>query len=407
LSVLVTGLDASLPHFWDFTPSGSRAGRVSADDSNLAALGGSVDLEFIVRYVLGLLAICLAVETIAGERASGALLAVLGQPVRPAIVLAGKLAGGLATLGASVVIVAGTAAVVIAIDEPSLMSTDFVATLALVAGAGLLYLFTYFVAGVALASAIASYRSALVATLVVWILTAIVALPAAGVVAEAIYPAPPRSRLEAQREEIAQAKTLDAQMRMGDAYARTLTASGDGRQLDPGPSMDPAAQRQLEAIWIAHATELRGELDRRGLAAERMEERQRSVAHALAGFSPAAQFTVAVANLTAEGDRLARRWERATADYQGTLDRVLFDDRPRLTMLVPYRAATRDTPEGRAIVGFNRRARPTVDTLPAFERPDRSWRVRVADARPNLAGLAAYAVGLAAAAFAAFNRLKF
>jgi ABC-2 type transport system permease protein len=408
LSVLITGLDASLPDFWDFSPSGSRAGLVgAADQSDIAVLSGGIDLEFIFRYVLGLLAICLAVETIAGERASGALLAVLGQAVRPEIVLAGKFVGGIITLGIAAAIVAATAIVAVGVAEPSLVSRGFVATVTLVASAGVLYLFTYFVVGVALASAIPSYRSALVATLVVWILTAVVALPAAGVIAEALSPAPPRSRLEAQSEEATQAKTVRAQMRMGNVYAEAFGHDGDGRGLDRLQTMDPALQVQLESIWQEHTTDLRTELDRQRLAAEAAADRQRSIAHALARISPAAQFTAAATDLAGTGDRVARRWESATAGYQTMLDRELFDDRPRLTVLVPYGRMPHDTPAGRAIVGFNRHDRPTFETLPAFRGPAQGTRVRLADATPHLAGLSAYAMVFVAVAFVAFKRLEF
>jgi ABC-type transport system involved in multi-copper enzyme maturation permease subunit len=407
LSVVVTGLDGSLPHFWDFSPSGTRAGRVSADSSDIAALGGNVDLEFILRYVLGLLAIGLAVETIAGERASGALLAVLGQPVRPEFVLTGKFAGGLAALGAAVSIVAATAVVAVAVAEPALLTSDLTATIGFVSVAGLLYLFTYFVAGVALASAIPSYRSALIATLIVWILTAVVALPTAGVVAEALSPAPPRSQLEAECEELAQASTAQAQLRMGDVYFETFGNDGDGRTVDRPQVSEPVLRERLEPIWQQYAKESRSELERHRLAAEAAGDRQRQIAHVLARVSPSAQFTAAATNLTGEGDRAAQRWEQATTDYQMTMDRLLFDDRPRLTVLVPYANAPRDSPAGRAIVGFNRRPRPTFETLPGFQHPERTLGVRIADAAPHLAGLTMYAVILVGIAFVAFNRLRF
>ncbi len=100
-SPLVVGLGASMPQFWDFGPAGVRSGQPYLAGDGFV----DVDLEFIVRVVLGLLAVLLAIESIAGERANGALLALLGQPVGSSVVLAGKLVGAAAMLFAAVALV--------------------------------------------------------------------------------------------------------------------------------------------------------------------------------------------------------------------------------------------------------------------------------------------------------------
>src|SRR5689334_19225635 len=74
---------------------------------------------------------------------------------------------------------------------------------------------------------------------------------------------------------------------------------------------------------------------RRRREADAAADRQQNIARMLALVSPAAQFTAAATNLAGAGDRVAQRWDQATLDYQTTLDRLVFDDRPRLNLLVP------------------------------------------------------------------------
>ena len=68
LSVLVRGLDGALPAYWDFTEAGLESGPPPARSRRLADVLGSLDLEFLIRVALGLLAILLAFDAVAGEK---------------------------------------------------------------------------------------------------------------------------------------------------------------------------------------------------------------------------------------------------------------------------------------------------------------------------------------------------
>jgi hypothetical protein len=55
LSVLVRGLDAAMPAYWDFSTAGIASGPSASRPRRLADMLGQLDLEFLVRVVLGLL----------------------------------------------------------------------------------------------------------------------------------------------------------------------------------------------------------------------------------------------------------------------------------------------------------------------------------------------------------------
>jgi hypothetical protein len=55
LSVVVRGLDGAIPAYWDFSTAGIASGPSASRPRRLADMLGQLDLEFLVRVVLGLL----------------------------------------------------------------------------------------------------------------------------------------------------------------------------------------------------------------------------------------------------------------------------------------------------------------------------------------------------------------
>jgi hypothetical protein len=96
-------------------------------------------------------------------------------------------------------------------------------------------------------------------------------------------------------------------------------------------------------------------------------------------------FTRCIATLADTGAAADRRWRASIDKYQAELNRVLFDDPPRLVLLVP----SDDARERRS---FPRRPFPRVTDLPAFEPPLRDLPGRIWDARWHLTLLALFLV---------------
>jgi hypothetical protein len=406
-TVIVAGLDGSLPQFWDFTPAGVRAGRSLPERSDLSDTAGTVDFEFAVRVLLGALAVLLALQSVAGERASGALLAVLGQPVRPSAVLAGKLASGAITLAGAVAIVVSVTALTIALTAPDLISAPFLASLSALWAASLLYLLACFSGGLLIASAVPFYTPALIAAVLLWILSAFVALPLGGLLARALSPVSPRSLVEARTEELAAHGIRVARIEMGDVYLEVLGSRSRWRAIETDPMLDRAVRQAVEPVYQRHTQALRTELDRVFADADRAGSRHKRVIEAVSLASPAAQFTAAATAIAGTGQENARRWEEATAGQQSRLNSALFDDWPRLTFLVAERPGLRPDGAGRAIHAFQRRAAPSIQELPHFVPPPAHPSLRFADALPHLLVLTAYAILFAIGASVAFHRIRF
>jgi ABC-type transport system involved in multi-copper enzyme maturation permease subunit len=407
LSILASGLDDVLPELWDFGPSGVHTGRSSANlGGALVSEASILDLEMIIRLMIGLLAICLAIETIAAERASGALLALLGQPISRRLILSGKLLGGTVTLAAIVGIVAAAALTTTAMAHPAFVSWDYVVSLLLLCGAGTVYALICFAGGMLLAIRFAAYRLALVAAFVAWTLATLVAVPAASVIAQAAARTRPAGVLEAERDRLVQTATTAVQRRMGDEYAAALGGPATWTQLREDAALVKVAQARAERLWDESAKELRARLDALSTQAMAEEARNRRIALWLSVPNPAAAFMLAASNLSATGDRIAVRWQTATAAHQQTLEQRVFDNPPSIFALVPYSSARKPGTERRLIVMLERRAPPKVEELATFARPSRTTSQRLRDAWPYLAALAFYAGLFVIASIVAFDRLR-
>ena len=100
------------------------------------------------------------------------------------------------------------------------------------------------------------------------------------------------------------------------------------------------------------------------------------------------------------GLRTAERWEDATRAYQRVLNDVLFDNPPRLMLLVPAASGFR-------MMSIPYRAEPEAATLGRSVRPAMSARVALADARWPLALLGGYLVALISLAFLVFPKARY
>jgi ABC-type transport system involved in multi-copper enzyme maturation permease subunit len=402
LSVVVAGADVSMPQYWDFGPAGVRTGQLHSAEQT----SDPIDIEYIVRVALGLLAIILAVESVAGERASGVLLALLSQPLRPGAVLAGKLIGGGVTLALASALVILTVLAVIASGARPLLTGSFVASSVMVGAASWLYLFTFFIFGVLVSVAVQSYRAAFAATIVVWVVSGAAGGAVPRVIARGLAPVPPASVLEAQNERVLQERIRRVQLEMGDRYLEGM-APADWTRVDRDPAARAAAVARIQPVWDRHVAALHAEIDRLAGARTDRVMRQRRIARTLAWISPGAQFAAAATNLAGTGDAAASRWHAAAGAYQRQLNGVLFGNPARLTLFVPGEPRRGPAQDGRWVVALMRRSSPALTDLPAFSAPQVRWTARLRDAAAALAVMAATAAGLILAAAAAFKRIRF
>ena len=400
LSVLVRGLDGALPEYWDFSEGGVVEGPLAMRPQRLLDILGQLDLEFLVRVVLGLLAILLAFDAVAGEKELGTLRAVLSQPVSRPAFLSGKLAGGAATL-----LVALAVAFLLALLSAQLFGIHLaggnLVKVALIAAGSAAYLLAMYAFGLLISALSGTQKTALVVLLVTWVVAVLAMPPLATLVAQAIVPAPPPQATEQKKQALSADLKRELDTAMGVALLEIT-----GQPLDsPTVRMNWGDAKQHQAELEARATPLRrayagkrrqflGEVER---DADRRAAQQNRLARIIMALSPAATFAGAATDLAGTGDAQREAWLGAVRRHQGELDPVLFDEPPIMTF-------SRITPTGSSSMSGNWTREPKLSELPPFSGPRQEPLAAIDAALPGLGLLALYAGLFVAGSFFAFAR---
>lgn len=400
LSVLASGTDEQAPWYWDFTPSGLSVGTTPRSPTP-----DPIDLELLIRVIIGLLASTLAVDSIAGQRDRGELLALLGQSVRAQSVLLGKLLAAGSAAGLALATVTGVALATSYFQARSIVTGDFVATSMLLGVTGLLYCLVWICIGFAISSMARSYGVAWSATFALWTVFALVGVNSRETVAQAVAPVRSAQTTESDRERAYQARLTDVQNDIGDTFAAVLggISAWPAHQDDAG--LIGEARSRAEPLWLAHAAALRTQLDAIDDLKKRSEVRHERIVWTLTVLNPAATFFSAAANLTGTGEALGRRRRDQVTDHQAILNRALFDNRPRVYAHVAYFDPVQRV-QRRLVVSMDRRAPLTIQGLPALELERPSLRRRIETAAFPWLNLSGYLTLSFWAATMAFRHLR-
>jgi ABC-type transport system involved in multi-copper enzyme maturation permease subunit len=326
LSVLVTGADPTMPAYWNFTPNGLQDGPPAAAPRGLAELAGEIDLLFVVRVVIGLLAFLLAFDVVAGERESGTLKAVLAHSVPRARLLLGKVAGGSATLLMALLLAFVLATLTLQIVHVNLFTGRAVVAVSLFLAASALYAIAFFAIGTLVSCLTASSRTALVSLLVVWVVFVMVIPRLATVAAQAIRPVDSDQVLGIRLREAARPFDDEQAKKLEELWIR-LTGQPRG-MINPGVVAAP-----VKLDYETRSTQIIEDINRRhrdvinGIVRnqERAVERQQALARTLSRLSPASALGLAAADLAGTGDGLRAAWQRQLHTKQQLLESQLFD----------------------------------------------------------------------------------
>ena len=392
--VLVRGFDGVLPRFWDFAPEGTHAGASGDSASRTPQSGVSLDLEFLIRIILGLLAVSLATGSLAAERESGMLSVLISQPIRASDVLTAKLLGGVATVGLALSVVITGAAAALGIFGPELWSRDFEITLIGLSGAALLYLSALYALGVLIGAVVSSVSAANVASLSVWIVVVAAAVPTIDVLARVIAAGPAPDLVESHRQG-----EFDAQLRATQISVGRWFADATGPHWSE-PAAADAVQEQIRTRWATRALTLRHDLTNIDDQAVGTTAHQWRLWTELSSYTPSSVFFDAATRLAGTGLPTADRWDRATQASQAFLNGALFDDPALVILRVP-------TDRGTNSVAVQLHAFPDEGTLKKPVQVDTSLRTAWADARRPLAVLMAYVIGLVSLTFVVFPKTRY
>jgi ABC-type transport system involved in multi-copper enzyme maturation permease subunit len=350
----------------------------------------SLDLEFLIRIVLGLLAISLAAGSLALERETGVLLVLRSQPVSPTALLLAKLVGGSIALGVALAVVLSGAAASLGVFAPELWSPDLKATLLALGWAGLIYLATLYALGLVVGSLARSASAANVAAMVTWIVVAAASVPTIEFIDQAIAPVPAPEITETHRLRDYETQRRHAEIVVGTVFRDTVGPHWES-------SATPEQLDHLNQAWRREALSIRQHLQTIDDDAVDAVSRQRRLWHRLVRSTPGTLFFETASRIARNGLPTAERWDTAADDQQVLLDHELFDDPPQVTVRVPVRSVL-------TLVQITFKAAPDSSTLSLSSGPRVTARTGLADAAGPIVISGLYMAGCIVLALVAFLR---
>jgi ABC-2 family transporter len=396
-SVIVRGLDGTLPSYWNFGPAGTVEGLPTPPLGQGTEVGALSDLEAIVRIVLGLLAITMGIDAVAGDRTAGTLASLLSQPLHRVTVAGGKLVGGVVAFVICLTLLGASILVLLWLYPSDLAVQDLGVSLLLFAIVSTAYVTTMTAMGMVIGSLARSHNTALTDGVGVWVMLALAAPQLAAMGPRLLVAASSRSVVEGELTRTQSTTQRRTQEALGKLYAEASPDMSAALRLNALPE----AHQRISDAWYRAAADLRQILDRdESMWKDSIAARSRWTQR-LGWANPATTYLQSATAVADTGVALGGRW-RATVDtYQRHLNKQLFDAPTSIRIMVPTDASF-------ITIRYELNATPiTVQDVGTFAAPDDSLAQRVIDARWTLAILALYLVGSSVLAAVVFPRAGF
>ncbi|MEC9380852.1 MAG: ABC transporter permease subunit [Candidatus Latescibacterota bacterium] len=293
LSVLARGLEGSLP---TQVSSRNRFVTRSSDDR----LGRNVlydvfqtpDFAYVVNIVLSLLALLFVFDSICGEKERGTLKVLLSNSVPRDTVLLGKWVGGYLSISAPFAVAVVGGFVYLSLSGAMQLQPDDVIRFAAISLISLLYIAVFFSLGLFISTATHRGSTALLLSLLVWIVWILVVPNLAPITARLVAPVPSRQVIDAEQQAIdREAQLLQESIRKRKVY-------GDQEESERIQQDAELKRRKLDQFYNDRMT------------------RQVSFSQGLARLSPSASYLFAVTRLAGTGPILFDRFRDAHDRFQ-------------------------------------------------------------------------------------------
>jgi ABC-type transport system involved in multi-copper enzyme maturation permease subunit len=333
LSVFTQGFESTLPRYYEFTQDGFKPGESASDDESILSVQGRVDFVFLVQMVVSLIALLFASDMISGEKESGTLRAMLGNPVPRDALLSGKIGGGFLALWIPFSLAFLLGAVVLMLSAFPLFAGDAAVRILIIFLATSLFMLTYFTIGVAVSTSTAKARTSLVAILIIWAAFQLIVPKLGDMVARLVYPVRTETGVSLQKSLLVRSLDMDTAKELGRQYDLIFDAAPKGAADDTNSperkKWDPLRDDIQRRARERKAQQL-GAIDESYLQDRR---RQQSLAVNLSLLSPSAAFARLIADVCGTGELERTKYLDAVRAHQRALDSELFSKVKRTLMI--------------------------------------------------------------------------
>lgn len=307
LAGFVAGLDSLMPNVVSLRQGGMSFGMAELLDNPTMALFGKIDLLFIVKFVLSLVAIILTFNMICGEKESGTLRLLLSNPIPRDSVLLGKLLSVFVTLVVPLVLGLLMSILVLRLVGDSRAGAgNQWGILGALLGISMLYIGVFVNLGMLVSVLVSRSLTAITALLFLWSSLIAFVPQFGGLLAETIYPVESTESFLLKKSLIAQ--DLDRQ--------RAAELSQYFGHPDYERLRQPIAMKYASRLQRLYAQMDQEYYNRRQI--------QLRLASAMASLSPAAPLTFAFTTLCGTGVGAMKEFNERLNEFRRHVNEQLF-----------------------------------------------------------------------------------
>ena len=312
LSVIVEGLEGAAGKYAPVNVLSTPRLEGGSGSDPVFAYFGTLDIMYIVRVVLSLVAILLTYDAISGEREQGTLKLSLSNSVPRHAVLLAKCIGGYVTLLLPFLVPLLIGLLILTTSGSiSFVSEDW-ARLGLIGLASLLYIGIFLMLGLAISSRTNRSTTSLMLLLFIWVV-AVLAVPKVSMItAGKLHPVPSAQEVQAEKDARSAEALKEGQEKMFKYISELRERAENNPNEEDIEDMGTAIARLQEEI-ITNITEVTKKVQ---VEYDKKKKNQFRLASNISRLSPASVYTYAAIDLARTGLDRQDRFVEAARGYQ-------------------------------------------------------------------------------------------
>ncbi|MFC1718315.1 ABC transporter permease [Candidatus Poribacteria bacterium] len=349
LSVVVEGMEGAAGKYASVSVISTPNLEGGAGSDPVFAYFGTLDLMYIVRVVLSLVAILLTYDAISGEREQGTLKLSLSNSVPRYTVLLAKCVGGYITLLLPFLVPLLIGLLILTSSGSIAFTGEDWIRLGLIGLASLLYIGVFLMLGLVVSGRTNRSTTSLMLLLFIWVVAVLAVPKVSMIVASKIHSVPSAQVVQADKD----AQSAEA---LKEGTEKMYKYIGEIRQRGEGQDQNAIRAKiaELQGEITTKMTEVTRKIQ---LEYEKNRTNQFRLASNLSRLSPASVYTYAAINLARTGVDRQERFLEAASGYQPGLIQYQKELMPKMMEIQQKQMAGEEFEQ----------VKMNVDDMPALE----------------------------------------
>ncbi|MBD3183078.1 ABC transporter permease subunit [Candidatus Poribacteria bacterium] len=309
LSVIVEGMEGAAGNYTTINILSSPVLEGGSGSDPMFAYFGTLDIMYIVRVVLSLVAILLTYDAISGEKEQGTLKLALSNSVPRANVLLAKCIGGYLTILLPFLIPLLIGFLILTSSGSIDFSNEEWIRISLILLVSLLYIGVFLMLGVMVSSRTNHSTTSLMTLLFIWVVVVLAVPKVSMLVAGKIKDVPSIQEIQAEKDTAMNQIMNEQQEKIQKYFAEHRNEMGDTNK-----RMEVMAEvGEMQEEMFNNISKKKSQID---LEYESKKAEQFRLASILSRISPASVYTYASTNLARTGFNRQERFMKAARIYQ-------------------------------------------------------------------------------------------